>query len=138
MSGLPDFQKERNGLQNVLKSAESKIVKRKVISDFINKSGVFYEMAELLEDQMQYLEASEFYKAAISNDPENREAVQALDRCTNRFHLYSEFQKANRFLLQGKYANALDLYEQILLKDPGLETIKLLRVKANKLEGKNA
>lgn len=138
MSGFPDFEKERKQFQNALKLAEAKSAKRKVMSDYINKSSVFCEMAELLEDQMQYSEAIGFYKAAINNDAENKDAIQALARCNNRVQLYSEFQKANRFLAQGQYDKALDLYNQILSKDPDLETVKLIRVKVNKLEGKNA
>ena len=72
------------------------------------------------------------------NNAENKNAVKALARCHNRVQGYGDFQKANRFLVQGEYDKALDLYNQILSRDSDLETVKLLKVKVNKLEGKNA
>ena len=135
MSSVPDFQKERKKIEHLL---DSQTVKSKEISDSIHKSGVFFDMGEFLEHQMLYDEAIEFYQAAVKNNAENMKAVKALARCHTRAQGYGEFQKANRFLVQGKKNEALDLYNQMLSRDPGLETVELLKVKVNKLEGKNA
>lgn len=125
-------------LNSELKEKADESAKCKMISGYIDKSNVFYEMAEFLENQMHYCEAIEFYDASIRNDVENKAAVQGLARCNNRVKLYADFQKANRFSVQGKYAQAVELYNQILSKAPDLETVKLLRDKVNKLELKNA
>lgn len=138
MSGIPDFQKERVQIQILLESTESQSAKNKVMPDSIHKSSVFCDIAEFFEHQMLYGEAMEFYQAAIKNNVGNKNAVKALTRCHNRVQWYGEFQKANSFLVQGKYDKALDLYNQILSRDPDLEPVKLLKVKVNKLEGKNA